>query len=74
MGSMDELLPPALFDVLTIGLNILGILAVILAIRPWVILPTLALSVVFVLLRRFYIGFRSRHQETGRDCQVTSLL
>merc|ERR1719357_1721102 len=56
MGSMDELLPPAFFDVLTIGLNILGILAVILAVRPWVILPTLVLSVVFVLLRRFYMA------------------
>lgn len=68
---MDELLPPALFDVLTvssshrssdfdpffqIGLNILGILAVIFVVRPWVILPTLVLGVLFVFLRRFYMA------------------
>jgi ATP-binding cassette subfamily C (CFTR/MRP) protein 4 len=72
MGSMDELLPPAFFDVLTvssiwqldhvhflmsqIGLNIVGILAVIFAVRPWVILPTVILGVLFVFLRRFYMA------------------
>ena len=71
MGSMDELLPPALFDVLTvssphqpsefdplfqIALNILGILIVIFLVRPWVMLPTLVLGVLFVFLRRFYMA------------------
>jgi len=56
MGSMDELLPPAFFDVLTIGLNIFGIMAVIFAVRPWVMIPTAVLGVVFVLLRRFYMA------------------
>ena len=56
MGSMDELLPPAFFDVLTIGLTIAGILGVILAVQPWVVIPTAVLGVVFVLLRRFYMA------------------
>ena len=38
-----------------IGLNIAGILAVIFLVRPWVILPTLVLGVVFVRLRSFYM-------------------
>ena len=33
-----------------------GILAVILLVRPWVILPTLVLGVIFVRLRTFYMG------------------
>jgi len=56
MGSMDELLPPAFFDVLTIGLNIAGIMAVIFAVRPWVMIPTVILGVIFVFLRRFYMA------------------
>eukprot|EP00092_Neocalanus_flemingeri_P034174 GFUD01037167.1.p1 GENE.GFUD01037167.1~~GFUD01037167.1.p1 ORF type:complete len:793 (+),score=184.49 GFUD01037167.1:217-2379(+) len=56
MGSMDELLPPAFFDVLTIGLNIAGIMAVIFAVRPWVMVPTVLLGVLFVFLRRFYMA------------------
>merc|ERR1719186_62297 len=56
MGSMDELLPPAFFDVLTIGLNIGGIMAVIFAVRPWVMIPTVFLGVIFVFLRRFYMA------------------
>merc|ERR1719209_332005 len=56
LGSMDELLPPALYDVLMIGLNCLGILAIILTVRPWVLLPPLALALLFVFLRRFYMA------------------
>lgn len=55
MGSMDEQLPPAFFDAFTIMLNIAGIMAVIFAVRPWIMIPTLLLGVVFLLLRRFYM-------------------
>ena len=41
---------------LTIGLTIAGILGVILAVQPWVVIPTAVLGVVFVLLRRFYMA------------------
>ena len=43
-------------ELLQIGLNIAGILAVIFLVRPWVILPTLVLGVVFVRLRNFYMA------------------
>ena len=39
-----------------IGLNIAGIMAVIFAIRPWVMIPTVLLGVIFVFLRRFYMA------------------
>merc|ERR1719270_1833913 len=55
MGSMDELLPPAFFDCFTIGLTIIGIMAVIFAVRPWVIIPTIVLGILFVWLRTFYM-------------------
>ena len=38
-----------------ISLQIAGILAVIFSVRPWVILPTLVLAMVFVWLRSFYL-------------------
>ena len=44
------------FDLPQIALNILGILIVIFTVRPWVVLPTGLLGVVFVLLRRFYMA------------------
>ena len=34
---------------------IVGILAVIFAVRPWVIIPTLFLGIIFLWLRRFYM-------------------
>ena len=34
---------------------IVGILAVIFAVRPWVVLPTIALGVIFLWLRSFYM-------------------
>ena len=34
---------------------IVGILAVIFAVRPWVIIPTLFLGIIFLWLRSFYM-------------------
>ena len=34
---------------------IVGIMAVIFAVRPWVILPTIVLGIVFFWLRSFYM-------------------
>ena len=55
MGAMDELLPPAFFDAFVISLSIFGIMAVVFSVRPWIMLPTLFLGIVFVFLRRFYM-------------------
>ena len=45
---------------LQIGLQIAGIMAVIFAVRPLVMVPTILLGVIFVFLRRFYM-------ESSRD-------
>lgn len=37
-------------------LNFLGIIAVISSINIWIILPTLALGIIFYILRRFYLS------------------
>ena len=39
-----------------IALNIVGVLVVIFTVRPWVVLPTIVLGVVFVFLRKFYMA------------------
>ena len=69
IGSMDEQLPPAFFDVLAVskskcwlhilaqmGLTIVGILAVVTSVRPWSLLPILPLTGVLLVLRRFYMS------------------
>lgn len=56
MGAMDELLPSVFFDVVTIAVNIAGIMIVIFSVRPWVMLPTLFLGFIFIFLRKFYMA------------------
>ncbi|XP_072935953.1 probable multidrug resistance-associated protein lethal(2)03659 isoform X1 [Epargyreus clarus] len=56
MGAVDEVLPSALLDVLQIGLSLIGIVVVVGAVNYWLLLPTLAIGVVFYLLRIVYIG------------------
>ena len=55
MGSMDEVLPATILDVKWIFLNILCVFVVITYIRPYIILPTAVISVIFFYLRRFYL-------------------
>jgi hypothetical protein len=40
-------------------------MAVIFAVRPWIMIPTLVLAVVFLVLRRFYM-------RSARDIKVYS--
>ena len=53
---MDELLPSAIFDVFRIGLDVAGIMLVIFAIRPLVMIPTAILALLFIRLHRFYMA------------------
>ena len=52
---MDEVLPMTILDVKWIFLNILCVFIVITYIRPYIILPTLVISVIFFYLRNFYL-------------------
>ncbi|CAB0038330.1 unnamed protein product [Trichogramma brassicae] len=56
MGAVDELLPIALIDCLQIGLTLLGIIVVVAISNPYLLIPTVVISVVFYYLRVFYIA------------------
>ncbi|XP_041974315.1 probable multidrug resistance-associated protein lethal(2)03659 isoform X2 [Aricia agestis] len=56
MGAVDEVLPTALLDVLQIGLSLIGIVIVVAIVNYWLLLPTVAIGVVFYGLRIFYIS------------------
>ncbi|GBP23004.1 Probable multidrug resistance-associated protein lethal(2)03659 [Eumeta japonica] len=53
IGAVDEVLPSALLD---IGLSLIGIVVVVAIVNYWLLLPTLAVGVVFYLLRIVYIS------------------
>ncbi|KAI5635385.1 ABC transporter domain-containing protein [Phthorimaea operculella] len=56
MGAVDEVLPSALLDVLQIGLSLIGIVVVVAAVNYWLLVPTVAIGLVFYLLRIFYLA------------------
>lgn len=55
MGSIDELLTAAMIDCLQIGLTLLGIIIVVAIVSPWLLIPTVAVAIIFWFLRIFYI-------------------
>lgn len=55
MGAIDELLTSSLVDVLQIGLGLLAIVAVVGAVNPWILIPTLLIGVAFFYMTRFYL-------------------
>ncbi|XP_046973503.1 ATP-binding cassette sub-family C member 4-like isoform X1 [Vanessa cardui] len=56
MGAVDEVLPSALLDVLQIGLSLIGIVVVVAVVNYWLLVPTVAIGLVFYGLRIFYIA------------------
>ncbi|CAH2237489.1 jg12822 [Pararge aegeria aegeria] len=56
MGAVDEVLPSALLDVLQIGLSLIGIVVVVGVVNYWLLLPTVAIGLVFYGLRIFYLA------------------
>lgn len=56
MGAVDEVLPSALLDVLQIGLSLIGIVVVVATVNYFLLVPTLAIAVVFYGLRIFYLS------------------
>ncbi|XP_049887227.1 ATP-binding cassette sub-family C member 4-like isoform X2 [Pectinophora gossypiella] len=56
MGAVDEVLPSALLDVLQIGLSLIGIVVVVAVVNYWLLVPTVAIGVVFYGLRIFYLA------------------
>ncbi|KAM3966828.1 LOW QUALITY PROTEIN: putative multidrug resistance-associated protein lethal(2)03659 [Aphomia sociella] len=56
MGAVDEVLPSALLDVLQIGLSLIGIVVVVAVVNYWLLVPTVAIGLVFYGLRIFYLS------------------
>lgn len=55
LGSMDDFLPPAFFDALSIFLLMLGIIIVVCISNYFIIIPSVILMLILYFLRRFYI-------------------
>ncbi|KAK4880384.1 hypothetical protein RN001_008530 [Aquatica leii] len=56
MGAIDELLPSAMIDCVQIFLVLIGIIAVVGSVNPWLLIPTLVIAIVFYFLRIFYLS------------------
>ncbi|XP_014275661.1 probable multidrug resistance-associated protein lethal(2)03659 [Halyomorpha halys] len=56
MGAIDELLPSAMIDVIQIGITLLGIIAVIASVNPYLLVPTFGCAFIFYFLRVFYLS------------------
>ncbi|XP_044009489.1 probable multidrug resistance-associated protein lethal(2)03659 [Aphidius gifuensis] len=55
MGSIDELLPMALFDCIQIGLSLIGIIGIAVSTEPFLVIPTLFIVILFYYMRNFYL-------------------
>lgn len=55
MGQVDELLPALMIDVIQIFLSLAGIIVVVAIVNYWFLVPTLLISILFYLLRDFYL-------------------
>ncbi|KAF5283713.1 hypothetical protein FQR65_LT13748 [Abscondita terminalis] len=55
MGAIDELLPSAMIDCVQIFLILIGIIAVVGSVNPWLLIPTFVIAIIFYLLRVFYL-------------------
>ncbi|KAL5236135.1 hypothetical protein ACI65C_003545 [Semiaphis heraclei] len=55
IGSIDEMLPFVLMDVIQIGLIVIGILIIVAITNPFLIMPTLIIVVIFFKIRNIYM-------------------
>ncbi|KAK0081216.1 hypothetical protein PV326_007800 [Microctonus aethiopoides] len=55
MGLIDELLPVTVIECIQIALGVIGTIVVITISNPWLLIPTVIISILYYLLRAFYI-------------------
>lgn len=60
IGHMDDLLPLTFLDFIQTLLLVISVIAVAAAVIPWILIPLVPLSIIFVVLRRYFL-------ETSRD-------
>lgn len=56
MGAVDELLPRAMIDALQILLVMSGILAMVMLVNPWMIIPMVIIGFIFYGIRTMYLA------------------
>nr|XP_020639200.1 multidrug resistance-associated protein 4 isoform X1 [Pogona vitticeps] len=60
IGHLDDLLPLTFLDFVQTLLQICGVVAVAVAVIPWVLIPLVPLLILFIILRRYFL-------DTSRD-------
>lgn len=55
LGYIDEYIPPVLFDVIEVGLMLIGALFLSFIVDPWLIIPSAVLMIMFYFFRVVYI-------------------
>ncbi|KAF2880617.1 hypothetical protein ILUMI_25557 [Ignelater luminosus] len=55
LGAIDEFLPNAMIDTFQIMLNLLGVVLVVSLISYYLLIPTIAVCILFYMLRRYYL-------------------
>ncbi|XP_063248377.1 ATP-binding cassette sub-family C member 4 isoform X2 [Prinia subflava] len=60
IGHLDDLLPLTFLDFVQTLLQICGVVAVAVAVIPWILIPLVPLFILFIFLRRYFL-------ETSRD-------
>uniref|UniRef100_A0A8D0H493 Multidrug resistance-associated protein 4 n=1 Tax=Sphenodon punctatus TaxID=8508 RepID=A0A8D0H493_SPHPU len=60
IGHLDDLLPLTFLDYMQTLLQIFGVVAVAVAVIPWILIPLVPLFILFIFLRRYFL-------DTSRD-------
>ncbi|NXQ39329.1 MRP4 protein, partial [Catharus fuscescens] len=60
IGHLDDLLPLTFLDFVQTLLQIFGVVAVAVAVIPWILIPLIPLFILFIFLRRYFL-------DTARD-------
>lgn len=56
MGQVDEILPSVMMDVFQIFLQLTGIVVIVALVNPYLMIPTVAIGVIFYYIRRYYLN------------------
>ncbi|KAJ7319899.1 hypothetical protein JRQ81_019410, partial [Phrynocephalus forsythii] len=56
IGHLDDLLPLTFLDFVQTFLQICGVVAVAVAVIPWVLIPLVPLLILFIILRRYFLA------------------
>uniref|UniRef100_A0A8C8ZXR7 Multidrug resistance-associated protein 4 n=1 Tax=Prolemur simus TaxID=1328070 RepID=A0A8C8ZXR7_PROSS len=60
IGHLDDLLPLTFLDFIQTSLQVIVVVAVAVAVIPWIAIPLVPLGIIFIYLRRYFL-------ETSRD-------